>query len=395
MNGARQDAKATVLVLTDDANQRFALAEFLSAAYTVLTANDDETGFTLFSQYKRDIDALLTDLKTLKKTGLNLLTRTKQQYPALPVIVLKHLASLPLSEEVVDRKVIAYLAEPFDYAQLPKLLDAAVTQKRRFASPSDGQRLELRDLIQLYCLSEAKIALTVVRETGAGKEQGNIYFEEGRIANAIYGKTRGEEAFSAIMGWAQGKFLIRYGVASKFKEINLPWEHLLIEALRLKTEALAEKGAPESEPLLPPPATEQMPAGAPAAAPPQATLFTSQHQEAIHAILQELELQSSDLEYAVVTDPAGNPVSAVGAATPAQAAGLNVLIPKVTAFHARLMPALDFGPLAEVTILTATGLMLLYPVAQGGALSVVTLMENQGMMRWNCKEAISKIEELR
>lgn len=384
---------AQILILTNDANQELALSEFLRYDYAILTARQSEEAAELFAEHQHQIRLLLTDLKTLKKTGLDLLTRAKQQYSDLPVLIIKPVGSLPLSENVVDRKILTYLREPYEYEQLQRLIARLLEANANAAAPEPGQAIELIDLVQLYCISEAKVALTVSREREAGREQGNIYVEDGRITNALCGKDRGEDAFYTIMRWKLARFTLRYGVVAKYKEIGLPWESLLIEALNRENEP--SRDVPE----LRPPMSRVAPAAM--VRPPTedgaqtATTLSPSVMAALQQALTDLVTESDDIFAAILLDHAGH---LLGKAQKLHAPELLDAAQTffVNAGHVSedAARALDLGTLDETLLLSDTGLMLLYPMAAVAFLGVISGKENQGMIRWNCRETLETLVNL-
>ena len=226
----RNPALLRVLLYSTDEHQQLALSEFLGQDYALLMANSRKEATSLFAHHKTNISGFITDLKTLKKQGLDLLTKAKQQYPGLPAIITKHVGSLPLSENVLNRRVIQYLREPFEYPYLQTLLAPPVP------GVSEIQTLELIDLVQLYCLSEATVALTVMHGSNADEEHGHLYFEQGTLTHAVHGTRQGETAFYELMRQGRGRFFARYEITAKVKDITVPWEHLYLEYLHILTE---------------------------------------------------------------------------------------------------------------------------------------------------------------
>ncbi len=119
-----------------------------------------------------------------------------------------------------------------------------------------------------------------------------------------------------------------------------------------------------------------------------------QIQESIHRVLDELKIQSGNLDYADVADSSGAIIHAVGAFAQTKSPAIRETIMKVGQFSEQVSQELDLGPLDETIILSETGLMLLYPVENFGTMGVAAPKEDQGMMRWNCKEALEKMTEI-
>ncbi len=86
--------------------------------------------------------------------------------------------------------------------------------------------LKLSDLIQMSAQGKMSTTLRVTD----GEKEGRIYIHEGNIIHAVCGKKIGKEAFYDILGWTEGSFEAASYKPPTIRSINLPWEHLLIEA---------------------------------------------------------------------------------------------------------------------------------------------------------------------
>lgn len=75
------------------------------------------------------------------------------------------------------------------------------------------------------------------RKTGSlkirsGQEQGEIHFVNGQIFNAMWGRQRGEDAFYAMIGLADGTFALDPNFKAESQEIQASPEALLLEGMR-------------------------------------------------------------------------------------------------------------------------------------------------------------------
>lgn len=235
-------ARTTVLLVEDDLQLRTTLARFLGYDYRVLTASNGEEGFRLFARHETEVELLLTDIHMSGMTGIELLTRVKQHKPDLAVIVMTGWLSSRVKTLLEARNVIAYLEKPFTYDQLSTLIARALQgQTVPPGFQGEVQGLGLADIIQLYCFSQARVALTISQ----GNEHGKIYIEAGTITDAVCPGKRAEAAFHHIMSWKQGTFKTHYGEEAPAKTITTHWEALLLDAMRRadehKTESVVSK----------------------------------------------------------------------------------------------------------------------------------------------------------
>lgn len=248
----RTSEPSHILLLSADEHQQLSLSEFLDRDFSVLAADCGPKAEELVARHKAAITAIITELKTLKTEGLGLLVEAKQQYPALLCIVIKHVGSLPVSAEVVDRRAIQYLREPFEYGQLQ-----AVLRPERTASGAPVE-IALIDVVQLVCLSEARAALSITRETASQVDEGWLYFDDGRLTHARSTELHGEAAFYQLMQWERPRFAMRYGVDAPVRDIEVPWEHIFLDYVRHMTDVrhMTETSNPSTSQTIPPPGDE-------------------------------------------------------------------------------------------------------------------------------------------
>ncbi len=100
--------------------------------------------------------------------------------------------------------------------------------------------MELTDLIQMLCLSRSDLIIRVSSSSGTGI----IYVKEGQIHHAQTEALQGESAFFEIIGWRDGHFEMIPFRDSGVQSVKKAWEHLLIEAMRLRDEGPARSALP-------------------------------------------------------------------------------------------------------------------------------------------------------
>lgn len=88
--------------------------------------------------------------------------------------------------------------------------------------------IALTDLVQLICLDSIDRIVEVRSPTLAG----TIYVREGQICHAAAGNLIGQEAFFKMLNVRHGSFATLPCSKECETTINVPWEHLLIEAMR-------------------------------------------------------------------------------------------------------------------------------------------------------------------
>ncbi len=91
--------------------------------------------------------------------------------------------------------------------------------------------LNLADLVQLACLESRDRKLLIF----AGDRSGEIFFSSGEVVHCTTGDKEGEEAFYEMLSWERGSFKF-VCEATDCRSVEIPWNFLLIEALRIKDE---------------------------------------------------------------------------------------------------------------------------------------------------------------
>lgn len=92
--------------------------------------------------------------------------------------------------------------------------------------------MSLPDMVQVLWHGRKSGSLKI----RSGKEQGEIHFVSGQIYNAMWGRQRGEEAFYAMLGLAEGSFVLDPNFQAETQEIQASPEALLLEGMRRQDE---------------------------------------------------------------------------------------------------------------------------------------------------------------
>lgn len=95
--------------------------------------------------------------------------------------------------------------------------------------------VNIADLIQLNCQSEARAELTVERDDGG---RITLYFDEGEVVYAAAQDTgdalaaEGADAVYALFTWDDGDFEVEQGRTAPEHNVTTPWSALVMEGLR-------------------------------------------------------------------------------------------------------------------------------------------------------------------
>jgi len=175
---------ASILVVDDDRNICRVLKELLEkAGFRVLTAYDGETGLDLLQRH--DLDALLTDLRMPKKSGMELLVLSRTLKPSIPVILMTAYGDIQTAVAAMKKGAYDFITKPVNEEELLNIVEKAVSERemdRELVSdyfeteaPSLPQVIGKTPAIQQLLQTVRKVAPTdstvlITGETGVGKE---------------------------------------------------------------------------------------------------------------------------------------------------------------------------------------------------------------------------------
>ena len=98
--------------------------------------------------------------------------------------------------------------------------------------------LQLSDLVQMVCFCGSDMIIRVHGSSGSG----TIHIKGGNLRHAQTGGLQGEKAFFEMLAWEDGRFETLPCHDLEIISIEKPWEHLLLEATRLRDEGGAARG---------------------------------------------------------------------------------------------------------------------------------------------------------
>lgn len=234
--------KPRVLVVDDDPMFDGLVVDHLTehGEYNVISARSGEQALKLLEQ--NDVDVLVTDIKMPNTDGFELVTRIRQDFPHMSVIVISGYGRPKWLERGEESGGIQFLEKPVNFNHLKKLLRKAVYEAvpvpREPSTPEEevdarmhaGQAAQfpILDMIQICCIAERTGCVTLRRSNA----EGQIYLDQGEIVHAECASGKGVEAFYELAKWSDADFSYENNVRPKTKSILKSWENLLYEGIR-------------------------------------------------------------------------------------------------------------------------------------------------------------------
>jgi DNA-binding NtrC family response regulator len=122
---------ATLLIVDDDTLVRGLLTE-LFQTHEVHTADRTEQALEYLDL--ENYDVIFTDLSMPGLSGVEILNRIQESYPATPVIVISGKASEEAAQALLDQGAFAYFAKPFDLDEVEDALVRAISHRQKLLS---------------------------------------------------------------------------------------------------------------------------------------------------------------------------------------------------------------------------------------------------------------------
>jgi len=173
---------AKILIVDDEKSIRNTLREILEyESYEVEEAADGKEAMNFIQNQKYDL--VLLDIKMPKMDGMEVLDKTLEQYPDLPVIMISGHATIESAVEAVKKGAFDFITKPPDLNRLlitirnaldkSDLITEAKVLKRKVSKTRDiiGESPAIQDIkntIERVAPTEARVLVT--GDNGTGKE---------------------------------------------------------------------------------------------------------------------------------------------------------------------------------------------------------------------------------
>jgi DNA-binding NtrC family response regulator len=262
-----QRAAASVLVVEDDVDLRQTIVDSLEAngfaaaqAVDAADARDRLKGFAY--------DGLVVDLRLPDEDGMTVLDEAIARYPEIRAVVMTGFGGVSEAVSAIKRGAVDFLIKPFQLAQLSRVMQAAIDQ-RRLREENAELRAQLRDRFRfdniigrhstmqhlfstLELVSPMNSTVLIQGETGTGKEliartihhnspradQKFVAFNaaaipEGLAEAELFGHVKG--AFTGAINARVGRFELAHRGTLFIDEVasmSLPLQAKLLRALQ-------------------------------------------------------------------------------------------------------------------------------------------------------------------
>ena len=189
---------SSVWILDDDKSIRWVFEKALAkAGLPFKTFSNTNEAINQFNHYKPSV--ILSDIRMPGESGLIFLTKVKEKFPHIPIIIMTAYSDLDTAVASFKKGAFEYIAKPFDIDKvlevIHKALDltTATSKEIEIDSYPDiiGQAQSMQEIFRIIGkLSQSNATVLINGESGSGKEL---------VAHAIHkNSTRKDKPFIAI-----------------------------------------------------------------------------------------------------------------------------------------------------------------------------------------------------
>ena len=219
-----------ILIVDDEKPFLLSLIDGLAVnndEYEIETANNGREAIDVLRSMH--IDLLVTDLKMPEMNGFEILAWTSRHQPQLPVIVMSAFGTAEIEARLEKMDTLQFLDKPLD---LP-MLQEVISNGLKSGGKSFIRGITLATFLQLMKVEKKNCTLKVINSD----HNAYLYVRQGELIDAELDNINGIEAAMEIVSWSDSEIEMDGTCRRQDDIINLPLEHLLIEAFRRKDEA--------------------------------------------------------------------------------------------------------------------------------------------------------------
>jgi DNA-binding response OmpR family regulator len=226
-----------ILIVDDEKSFLLSLKDGLSThsdKFQILTAENGREAVSILRSVP--IDLLVTDLKLPEMNGFELLAWTSRHKPQLPVIVMSAFGTPEIEARLAKMDTLQFLEKPLDI----QMLEEGIFNGLNTGGKSFIRGISLATFLQLMKVEKKNCTLKIKHSD----QFAYLYVRRGELIDAEFNTLSGLEAALEIVSWGDAEIEMDGICRRQDDVINMPMEHLLIDAFKRKDEAaeLANSG---------------------------------------------------------------------------------------------------------------------------------------------------------
>jgi len=199
----------------------------------VHTARSGEDGLRILDG--QPIDLLISDIKMPGSVdGFQLILRAKEMAPDARVMIITAFGTHRIQNFAERIGISHYIEKPFTVDEVRDAILEILNEKEGFQGVLSD--LELTDIIQMLCLAKRTALLHLKHRD----HRGRIVFDAGEVTHAEFDGEVGPDAVYQMLALRQGDIFMQSDFESVPATIDMGWQDLLLEGVRLTDEARFE-----------------------------------------------------------------------------------------------------------------------------------------------------------
>jgi CheY-like chemotaxis protein len=190
-------------------------------------------------------DLVISDYSMPSMNGRQLLEKIRGRGPSanIPLILVASKSDINENLRNLQDQVEDFIEKPYFVkeaaARIKRVVDKISLEKMAREAPGNAvvrgnlSQMNVMDLFQSLELAHKTCALALRNQS----DRCELFFADGQINDATYGKLKGDEAVYKVLAWTEGQFEIDFSRNSAEQSTTRSTQGLLMEGLRLIDEA--------------------------------------------------------------------------------------------------------------------------------------------------------------
>ncbi|MGC3958318.1 MAG: response regulator [Verrucomicrobiota bacterium] len=194
---------------------------------------------------QQQIELAVLDINMPMLDGVQLLGVIQRRHPDVKKVVVTAHATDSYRATCLANGAELFLEKPISpdgFVSIYNLLNDLFAWSQREGFSGTLRQVGLTDVIQIECLRRSSSILEVL----SPEMRGEIYIETGAIVHAVVGGLTGEQALYRLLAISNGQFRVQPFRNPPQHTIAGAWEHLLMEAARLRDEQKAIRASDDT-----------------------------------------------------------------------------------------------------------------------------------------------------
>lgn len=204
---------------------------------------------------QHQIELAVLDINMPMLDGVQLLNVIQRRHPEVKKVIVTAHATDAYRATCLANGAELFLEKPINsdgFVSIFNLLNDLFAWSQREGFSGTLRQVGLTDVIQIECLRRSSSILEVL----SPEIRGEIYIETGTIVHAAAGALTGEKALYRLLAISNGQFRVQPFRNPSQHTVSGAWEHLLMEAARLRDEEKSQRSGDDTV-IMPKRPTEQ------------------------------------------------------------------------------------------------------------------------------------------